>query len=104
MHRRTWPQKKHVETQKNTASTTAPYAESPMTFDQLVNLAATWNKEGKRDTSVKEVAVLEVLDQTAVAKVTASWGIDYLLLAKYDGKWLIQQILWQSPPPKPGSR
>jgi len=53
---------------------TAPYAESPMTYEQLVKLAASWNKEGKRDTSVKDVTVLDVLDQTAVAKVTASWG------------------------------
>ena len=76
-----------------------PYAESPMSYDQLVTLAGTWNKEGKRDTSVKKVEVLDVLDQTAVAKVTALWGIDYLLLAKYDGKWKTSQILWQSPPP-----
>lgn len=78
----------------------SPYAESPMSYDQLLNLAKTWNKEGKRNTSVKEVAVLDVLDQTAAAKVTASWGIDYLLLAKYNGTWKISQILWQSPPPK----
>lgn len=80
------------------------YAETTMTFDQLVNLAANWNKDGKRDTSIKEVAVLEVLDKTAVAKVTASWGVDFMLLGKHDGKWLIQQILWQSPPPKTAPR
>lgn len=85
-------------------SPNAPYAESPMNFEQLVKLASDWNKDGKRDTSVKDVAVLEVLDQTAVAKVTASWGVDYMLLAKYDGRWLIQQILWQSPPPTGASR
>jgi type II secretory pathway pseudopilin PulG len=78
----------------------APYAEMPMTFDQLVNLARTWNKDGKRNTSIKDVAVLDVLDQTAVAKVTALWGVDYMLLGKYDGVWKITQILWQSPPPK----
>jgi hypothetical protein len=50
------------------------------------------------------VTVLEVLDQTAVAKVRAMWGIDYLLLGKYDGRWKIVQILWQSHPPKPGTR
>ena len=77
-----------------------PYAEMPMTYDQLVNLASTWNKEGKRDTTIKKVDVLEVLDQTAVAKVTAFWGIDYMLLGKYDGQWKISQILWQSHPPK----
>jgi hypothetical protein len=77
----------------------APYVESPMTFDQLVNLARTWNKEGKRDTSIKKIDVLDILDQTASVKVTASWGVDYMLLGKYDGVWKISQILWQSPPP-----
>jgi len=77
-----------------------PYLESPMTYEQLVRLAGTWNKDKKRDTSIKVVAVLDVLDQTAVAKVTAAWGIDYLQLAKFDGRWKIVQILWQSHPPK----
>ena len=79
---------------------TAPYVDMPMTYDQLVALAGNWNKGGKRDTSVKDVTVLDVLDQTATAKVTASWGIDYMLLGKYDGQWKIVQILWQSHPPK----
>jgi hypothetical protein len=83
---------------KDTAA--SPYTESPMTYDQLVRLAGTWNKEKKRDVSIKDVAVLDVLDQTAVAKVTANWGIDYMLLAKFDGRWKITQILWQSHPPK----
>src|SRR5918995_2688821 len=83
---------------KKDAST--PYVEMPMTYEQLVKLAGDWNKEGKRDTKIKEVAVLDVLDQTATAKVTAMWGIDYMLLAKYDGQWKIVQILWQSHPPK----
>ncbi len=78
---------------------TTPYAEMPMTYEQLVNLARNWNKDGKRDTSTREVAVLDVLDQTAVAKVTAMWGVDYMLLGKYDGQWKISQIIWQSPPP-----
>jgi len=77
-----------------------PYVEMPMTYDQLVKLAGEWNKGGKRDTTIKEVAVLDVLDQTATAKVTAMWGIDYMLLGKYDGQWKIVQILWQSHPPK----
>lgn len=77
-----------------------PYTEMPMSYEQLVNLAANWNKDKKRDTSIKNVEVLDVLDQMAVAKVTASWGVDYLLLGKYDGTWKISLILWQSPPKK----
>ena len=51
-------------------------------------------------TAPKEVVVLDVLDQIANAKVTAWWGVDYLLMAKYDGKWMITHILWQTPPKK----
>ena len=74
--------------------------ESVMTFDQLMKLTATWNKDGKRDTSIKQVTVLDVSDQTASAKVVAMWGIDYMHLAKYDGRWQIINIVWQAHPPK----
>jgi hypothetical protein len=39
------------------------------------------------------------MDQTASAKLTAQWGIDYLLLARYDGRWMITHVLWQGPHP-----
>jgi hypothetical protein len=77
----------------------AAYAESPMSFDQLIKVAETWNRDKKRDLSIKEVKVLDVLDQTAVAQVRAAWGVDHLLLAKYGNRWQIVQILWQSRPP-----
>jgi hypothetical protein len=51
-------------------------------------------------TAIKQIDLLDVLDQTANVKLTAFWGIDYLLLGKYDGKWMISHVLWQSPPPK----
>ena len=54
--------------------------------------------------SPKEVQLLDVLDQTAAAKVTAYWGTDYLLLAKFDGQWMITHVLWQSPPVAGASR
>ena len=46
----------------------------------------------------KRVEIFDVQNQTASAKLTAWWGTDYLLLAKYDGRWMIRQVLWQSPP------
>jgi hypothetical protein len=77
-----------------------PYIEAPMTYEELVRLAGNWNKEKKRNTSIKEVVVLDVLDQTASVKVVAAWGVDYMHLGKYDGTWKITQILWQSHPPR----
>lgn len=69
-----------------------------MTFDQLVKLAETWNAKGwlPKD-AVKKINLFDVQDQTASAKLTAHWGTDYFQLAKYDGKWMIVNILWQGP-------
>ncbi len=78
------------------------YHLTPMTFDQLVSLAGRWNKEGKVDpkTAPKRIDIYEILDKTANAKLTAHWGIDYFHLAKIDGRWVIMNVMWQSPPPE----
>ncbi|MGA9769134.1 MAG: nuclear transport factor 2 family protein [Blastocatellia bacterium] len=74
---------------------------SNMTFERLIEVAKTWNKEGKlRKDAPKEITVFDVLDQTATAKLVAEWGIDYMHLAKFDGRWMIINVLWQSPPKK----
>ncbi len=73
------------------------YRVIPMTFDQLVELAATYNADGEiPEDAPKEIVVLDILDKTAAAKLTASWGVDYFHLAKYDGRWKIVHVLWQS--------
>ena len=75
------------------------YKSSRMTYQQLYDLAGRWNKTGRiPKNSKKEIVVYDVVDQTASAKLTALWGIDYLHLAKFDGKWMITDILWQTPP------
>ena len=71
-----------------------------MPFDDLVALAKRWNADGSRadEKTPKGVEVFEISDKTAVAKVSAIWGIDYMTLMKMDGKWMIVNVLWQSPP------
>jgi hypothetical protein len=49
-------------------------------------------------TAPKEISLLDVQDQTAAAKVTAFWGTDYLLMGKFDGRWMVSSVLWQSKP------
>ncbi|MBS1807951.1 MAG: nuclear transport factor 2 family protein [Acidobacteria bacterium] len=78
---------------------TDSYKPGMMTYQQLYDLAGRWNKNGQvKPDAPKEVIVLDVLDQTASVKVVAQWGIDYMHLAKYDGKWKIINVLWQSHP------
>ena len=73
-----------------------------MTFEQLVKLAGQWNSEGRVDaeTAPKEIEIYDVMDKTATVKLSASWGFDYMHLAKIDGKWMIKNVLWQSYPPE----
>lgn len=79
------------------------YRGMAMTFDQLRDLASKWNTDNRQeisDDSPKEIEVLDVLNQTATAKLTAKWGIDYFQLEKVgdDGRWMIRHVLWQSHP------
>ncbi len=78
------------------------YRGEPMSFAEM-NAYANSVKRNNRPapaSAPKDIALLDVQDQTAAAKLTAWWGTDYLLLAKYDGRWMIVQVLWQSPPPR----
>lgn len=78
------------------------YQRIPMSFDQMLAFATRVRETGDHppDDAPKRVEILDVLDQTAVAKVHAWWGSDYLTMARYDGAWKIVQVLWQSPPPE----
>lgn len=71
-----------------------------MPFEQLISLAKRWNAKGDRAdaSSPKSVEIFEVSDKTAVAKVSAVWGIDYISLMKIEDRWMIVNVLWQSPP------
>jgi hypothetical protein len=75
------------------------YSSGVMTYQQLVEVAKTYNKNGRLSKDApKEVVIFDISDQTASAKLTAVWGIDYIHLAKYDGKWKFVNVLWQTPP------
>lgn len=75
------------------------YAEYKMTFAELVELSKKYYAKTKPPADApKEIVIFDVLDKTASVKLTATWGIDYMHLGKYDGKWMIVNVLWQSPP------
>ena len=77
------------------------WGSAPMNWDQAYQLASRWNVDNRQridDSTPKEIEVMDVLDKTAVAKLTAKWGIDYFQLEKIDGTWMIRHVLWQSHP------
>jgi hypothetical protein len=71
-----------------------------MTFDDLKELTNHWNKDGHIDAAAakREVKILDRLDQVAVVRLDAEWGIDYIHLAKAGDKWMIMNVIWQTYP------
>ena len=70
-----------------------------MTYRQALDYAnSVLNKKhfAKFD-APKKVEVLDVQNTIASAKVTAWWGVDYILLSKQNDIWMIEQILWEGP-------
>ena len=75
------------------------YRQRRMTFEELVEIVKTFNKDGHIPKDApKNITIYEVLDQTASIKIEAWWGIDFIHLAKFNGKWLIINVLWQTHP------
>lgn len=77
------------------------YNEHRMTFEELVGIVKTFNQDGHvPQDAPKNITIYEALDQTASVKLEAWWGIDYIHLAKFDEKWMIINVLWQTHPRK----
>jgi hypothetical protein len=78
------------------------YSGEQMKWAEFHSYANGVRKSGKPApaTAPRKIELLDVLDQTAAVKVTAFWGTDYLLMARYDGRWMTSHVLWQSPTQK----
>lgn len=55
-------------------------------------------KNTPKEKQQKDVTVLDVFENAACAKVVASDWIDYLHLAKWNGRWVIVNVLWELKP------
>jgi hypothetical protein len=58
-------------------------------------------KNTPKDNQQKDVTILDVFGNTASVKVVASDWVDYLHIAKFNGRWVIINVLWElKPKPK----
>lgn len=78
------------------------YRGMQMTWAGFMSYARNVKTNNRQEpaSAVRGVKLLDVLDQTAAVKVTATWGNDYLLMAKYGSEWMITHVSWQSAPRK----
>ena len=49
----------------------------------------------------KDVTILDIYQNAASAKIIASGWIDFLHLAKWNGRWVIVNVLWELKPQAP---
>jgi hypothetical protein len=61
-----------------------------------------YGKSTPADRQQKDVTVLDVFGNAAVAKAVMADWIDYLQLVRVDGRWLIVNVLWERKPERKG--
>jgi hypothetical protein len=71
---------------------------SAMTLVQAVR--AGGGKSTPKEKQQKDVSILDVYLGTASVKVVAADWIDYLHVAKWNGRWVIVNVLWELKPKK----
>ncbi|MEW6125688.1 MAG: nuclear transport factor 2 family protein [Acidobacteriota bacterium] len=55
-------------------------------------------KNTPKEKQIKEVYILDVFGNTASVKAVMSDWIDYLHIAKFNGRWVIVNVLWELKP------
>lgn len=72
-----------------------------MTAPRLVQI--TQMRQGKptpKEKQQKDVTILDVFENSASVKIVAADWIDYLHVSKFDGRWVIVNVLWEMKPVK----
>jgi hypothetical protein len=62
---------------------------------------ATRNGGGKNtppDQMQKDVVILDVYQNTAIVRATMSGWVDHMQMAKWNGRWVIVNVLWELKP------
>jgi hypothetical protein len=72
-----------------------------MTSVQLVDaVKGGGGKKTPKENQQKDVTILDVFGNTATVKLVASDWVDYMHLAKFNGRWVIVNVLWELKPKK----
>jgi hypothetical protein len=61
-----------------------------------------YGKETPKERQQKEVRVLDIFGNAASAKAVMADWVDYMQLAKVDGRWVIVNVLWERKPKTSG--
>jgi hypothetical protein len=64
----------------------------------VINTRAGGGKETPVAEQRKDVRILDIFGNTASVRIDASTWVDYLHVAKWNGRWVIVNVLWELRP------
>jgi hypothetical protein len=92
----------HPELAKRIVRTDPKSGKSRLDQMSAMTLVQGTRRGGGKDTPAdkrqRDVTILDVYENTASVKVVASDWIDYLHMAKFNGRWVIVNVLWELKP------
>ena len=94
----------HPELAKRIVQTNRQNNQSRLDQMSALSLIQGTRRGGGRNTpkerQQKDVTILDIYENAASVKIIASDWIDYLHMAKFNGKWVIVNVLWEFKPDK----
>jgi hypothetical protein len=92
----------HPELAKRIVNTSPQNGRSRLDQMSAMSLVMGTRRGGGKDTpkerQQKDVTILDVYENAASVKVVASGWIDYMHLARFNGRWVIVNVLWELKP------
>jgi hypothetical protein len=92
----------HPELAKRIARTNPQNGQSRLDQMSALSLVQGTRRGGGKATPEqrrqKDVTILDVYENAASVKIVASDWIDYLHVAKFNGRWVIVNVLWELKP------
>ena len=94
----------HPDLAKRIARTNPQNGQSRLDQMSAMTLVQGTRRGGGKQTpkhkQQKDVTILDVYENAASVKIVASDWIDYLHIAKFNGRWMIVNVLWELKPDK----
>lgn len=92
----------HPELAKRIVNTDPRYGRNSLGQMGALTLINSTRRGGGKETPAaqqrKEVRILDIFGNTASVRVDASTWVDYLQIAKWNGRWVIVNVLWELRP------
>ena len=92
----------HPELAKRIVNTNPQNKRSSLGQQSAMTLVQSTRNGGGKDTPPeqmqKDVVILDIFQNVASVRATMSGWIDYMHMAKWNGRWVIVNVLWEQKP------